>query len=43
MDDKLINGYINNLAQKVQELKMENILLKTRLGILEKEQVNLQE
>ena len=23
MDDKLINGYINNLAQKVQELQME--------------------
>ena len=39
MDEKLINGYINNLAQKVQELQMENILLKTRLGILEKEQV----
>ena len=39
MDDKLINGYINNLAQKVKELQMENILLKTRLGILEKEQV----
>ena len=39
MDDKLINGYINNLAQNVQELQKENILLKTRLGILEKEQV----
>tara|TARA_Y100000996_G_scaffold289521_1_gene228719 strand:+ start:646 stop:810 length:165 start_codon:yes stop_codon:yes gene_type:complete len=35
MDEKLINGYINNLAQKVQELQMENILLKTRIGILE--------
>ena len=38
MDDKLINGYINNLAQKVQELQMENILLKTRLGIIEQEE-----
>tara|TARA_B100000927_G_scaffold260627_1_gene230342 strand:+ start:8362 stop:8523 length:162 start_codon:yes stop_codon:yes gene_type:complete len=37
MDDKLINGYINNLATKVQELQMENILLKTRIGILEQE------
>tara|TARA_B000000557_G_scaffold57373_1_gene44445 strand:- start:36 stop:194 length:159 start_codon:yes stop_codon:yes gene_type:complete len=39
MDEKLINGYINNLAQKVQELQMENILLKTRIGILEQEEV----
>ena len=38
MDEKLINGYINNLAQKVQELQMENILLKTRLGIIEQEE-----
>ena len=35
MDEKLINGYINNLAQKVQELQMENILLKTRLDLLD--------
>ena len=42
MDEKLINGYINNLAQKVQELQMENILLKTRIGILEQEEVKEQ-
>ena len=42
MDDKLINGYINNLAQKVQELQMENILLKTRIGNLEQEEVKEQ-
>tara|TARA_B100000965_G_scaffold404003_1_gene433573 strand:+ start:2038 stop:2199 length:162 start_codon:yes stop_codon:yes gene_type:complete len=43
MDEKLINGYINNLAQKVQELQMENILLKTRIGLLEtKEEVKEQ-
>tara|TARA_X000000368_G_scaffold410520_1_gene394112 strand:+ start:820 stop:1080 length:261 start_codon:yes stop_codon:yes gene_type:complete len=34
MDDRLINEYIKNLAAEVQSLKMENILLKTRLGIL---------
>ena len=39
MDETLINGYINNLAQKVQELQMENILLKTRIGILEQPEV----
>ena len=42
MDEKSINGYINNLAQKVQELQMENILLKTRIGILEQEEVKEQ-
>ena len=42
MEEKLINGYINNLAQKVQELQMENILLKTRIGILEQEEVKEQ-
>lgn len=42
MDEKLINGYINNLAQKIQELQMENILLKTRIGILEQEEVKEQ-
>ena len=42
MDEKLIYGYINNLAQKVQELQMENILLKTRIGILEQEEVKEQ-
>jgi dihydroneopterin aldolase len=30
------------LAQKVQELQMENILLKTRIGILEQEEVKEQ-
>tara|TARA_Y100000361_G_C11148212_1_gene339402 strand:+ start:352 stop:603 length:252 start_codon:yes stop_codon:yes gene_type:complete len=34
MDDRLINEYIKNLAAEVQSLKMENILLKTRLGLL---------
>ena len=38
MDEKLINGYINNLAQKVQELQMENNLLKKRLAIIEQEE-----
>ena len=37
MDDKLINAYISNLAAEVQSLKMENILLKTRIGLLESE------
>ena len=37
MDEKLINAYISNLAAEVQSLKMENILLKTRLNLLEQE------
>jgi len=32
----LINEYIKNLAAKVNELQAENILLKTRLSLLEK-------
>ena len=31
----LINEYIKNLANKVNELQAENILLKTRLSLLE--------
>ena len=38
MNEKLINEYINNLATQVNNLTQENILLKTRLAILEKEQ-----
>jgi len=38
MDDRLINEYIKNLAAEVQSLKMENILLKTRIGILTTDQ-----
>lgn len=43
MDEQLINEYINNLANQVNTLNQENILLKTRLGIIEKrEQERLQ-
>jgi outer membrane biosynthesis protein TonB len=44
MDEQLLNEYINNLANQVNSLNQENILLKTRLGIFEKrEQIRLQE
>ena len=36
MDEKLINEYINNLANQVNALTQENILLKTRLAVIEK-------
>ena len=36
MDEQLINEYINNLANQVNTLTQENILLKTRLAIFEK-------
>ena len=36
MDEQLINEYINNLANQVNTLIQENILLKTRLAIFEK-------
>ena len=36
MDEQLINEYINNLANQVNNLTQENILLKTRLNIFEK-------
>jgi hypothetical protein len=36
MDEQLLNEYINNLAQQVNTLTQENILLKTRLSLLEK-------
>ena len=35
----LINEYIKNLAAKVNELQAENILLKTRLSLLETQNV----
>ena len=35
----LINEYIKNLANKVNELQAENILLKTRLSLLETQNV----
>lgn len=43
MNEKLINEYINNLATQVNNLTQENILLKTRLAILEREQAERQE
>ena len=36
MNEKLINEYINNLANQVNALTQENILLKTRLAVIEK-------
>lgn len=39
----LINEYIKNLAAKVNELQAENILLKTRLSLLETANVAQQE
>ena len=36
MDEQLVNEYINNLANQVNNLTQENILLKTRLSIFEK-------
>ena len=36
MDEQLLNEYINNLANQVNTLNQENILLKTRLGLLER-------
>jgi hypothetical protein len=44
MDEQLLNEYINNLANQVNTLNQENILLKTRLGLLERrEQERLQQ
>ena len=40
MDEQLINEYINNLANQVNSLNQENILLKTRLGLLEKREAD---
>mgnify|MGYP003633114283 CR=1 FL=1 len=39
MDDKLINHYINLLASKMNELNLENILLKAKL-VVATEQLN---
>jgi len=36
MDEQLLNEYINNLASQVNTLTQENILLKTRLSLLER-------
>ena len=36
MDEQLINEYINNLANQVNSLTQENILLKTRLNVFER-------
>tara|TARA_B100000073_G_scaffold269597_1_gene229241 strand:+ start:362 stop:739 length:378 start_codon:yes stop_codon:yes gene_type:complete len=44
MDEQLLNEYINNLANQVNSLTQENILLKTRLSIFERrEQERLQQ
>lgn len=33
MDEKLINKYVNILANKVSELNLENLLLKSKLTL----------
>tara|TARA_Y100000004_G_scaffold130913_1_gene147639 strand:+ start:5715 stop:6047 length:333 start_codon:yes stop_codon:yes gene_type:complete len=43
MDEKLINEYINNLQQELNAKTQEVIVLKTRLGVLEKEKEKLTE
>ena len=43
MDEQLINEYINNLANQVNTLNQENILLKTRLSLLEKREAERME
>lgn len=43
MDEQLINEYINNLANQVNTLNQENILLKTRLSLLEKREAQRME
>ena len=43
MDEKLVNEYINNLANKINELTQENLLFKTRLSLKEQEVVALTE
>lgn len=43
MDEQLINEYINNLANQVNTLNQENILLKTRLGLIEKREAERME
>jgi len=37
MDEKLINHYINVLATKMNELNLENILLKSKLTLANEE------
>ena len=41
MDEKLINKYINVLAAKVNELNLENLLLKSKLSIANEELIEL--
>lgn len=33
MDEQLINKYVNVLANKVSELSLENLLLKSKLAV----------
>lgn len=42
MEDKLINTYMNMLANKVNELNLENILLKSKLTIANEQVKELQ-
>ena len=42
MDDKLINTYMNMLANRVNELNLENILLKSKLTIANEQIKELQ-
>lgn len=43
MDEKLVNEYINNLANKINELTQESLLFKTRLSLKEQENAQLLE
>lgn len=42
-NEVLINAYINNMANQINVLTQENILLKTRLELAEKNAKDLQE
>ena len=42
-NEALINAYINNMANQINVLTQENILLKTRLELAEKNANDLQE
>ena len=41
--EEVINAYINNMANQINVLTQENILLKTRLELAEKNAKDLQE
>ena len=43
MDEQLIKEYNNTLANQVNTLNQENILLKTRLGLIEKREAERME